>query len=255
MYSSVVKQLKDVGFPETRAKVYGTLLELKRASALDIARKAGLLRTTVYENLVQLRKQNLIGESYEGKRRYFVIENPEALMKFVKQKEQIVKDLLPSLFEIFQEKKVKPKIRSFEGPEGLKKINEESIHYNKEKTVRAIGDYQTLHSYLSDRQTRNHIQRRVRARIKNQLLLTTQDKEKYAHHPLFNPIANIRSLREVRFAPKEVIFDLFVADWDDKVAFFSQKEEGYSFIFESPSFARTFKSLFGFLWNISEPLK
>lgn len=255
MQISIVKQLKDLGLPETRAKVYEALLELKKASALMIARKTGMLRTTVYENLIQLRKQNLVGESYEGNRRYFVIETPEALLKFIKQKEQIVKDLLPSLFEVFQEKSVKPKIRSFEGSEGMKKINDESIRANRERIIRAIGDYRTLREYLSERYTRNHIQRRVHAKVKNQLIITTQDREYYSRHQLFTPISNIRALRDVRFAPPEIHFDLFMENWDDHVAFLAEKSEGYSFIFESPSFANTFKSLFNFLWNISEPLK
>ncbi len=250
-----MKSLKDIGLPDTRARVYETLLELKKASALDIARKTTLLRTTVYENLIQLKKQNLIGETFEGKRRLFVVETPEALLRFVKQKEQVVKDLLPNLFEVFQEKSIKPKIRSFEGSEGMKKINDESIHVNREKNIRAVGDYRTLREYLSERYTRNHIQRRVRAKIQNQLIVTTNDREYYHRHQFFTPISNIRALREVRYAPSSIQFDLFMENWDTSVAFLAQKEEGYSFIFESPSFSRTFKSLFDFLWNISEPLK
>ena len=99
------------------------------------------------------------------------------------------------------------------------------------------------------------VQQRVKKKVSVQVLDSQENQISYKSDKDFSEIGNIRALREVRLLPKGIQLNFFIMAIDDKVLFFAPAKEGYSFSFQSPSFAGTVKSIFDFLWQISEPLK
>jgi len=62
----------------------------------------------------------------------------------------------------------------------------------------------------------------------------------------------VKELRAVKFLPENLKLEGFLMIWDNYTAFISGKEEPYGILIESNSFANLMKSIFNFLWEISE---
>ena len=73
------KELQEVGLQEKEAKVYIAMLELGRATAQDIAKKADVNRATTYFVMENLMKKGLASAIDEGPRQYFLPEDPSQL--------------------------------------------------------------------------------------------------------------------------------------------------------------------------------
>ena len=82
------KDLQAVGLQEKEAKVYLAALELGKGTAQQIAIKAELKRPTTYVIMEELMRQGLVSSFYEGKKQYFVAENPERLVDILQNQKQ-----------------------------------------------------------------------------------------------------------------------------------------------------------------------
>lgn len=128
----MLTQLIKLGLSEKEAKVYLAALELGGRTAQDIARKAGVNRATTYVILQGLMKKGLASTFTQGKKTYFAAESPEQLDHLLrKQEEQIfehrrdLERIIPELKAVANSAAHKPKVRFFEGHEGLRAMLEE----------------------------------------------------------------------------------------------------------------------------------
>jgi len=127
-YKIMLSQLKNLGLAEKEAKVYLSALELGTASVQNIARSAGVNRATTYVMIESLIKKGLISSFEQGKKRYFAATHPSQLLRTVREnqialkqaEENLEKELLPELLSIHNIAGDQPKVRFFEGKEGLK---------------------------------------------------------------------------------------------------------------------------------------
>ena len=62
-----------------------------------------------------------------------------------------------------------------------------------------------------------------------------------------------KTLRKVRFTPKEIDIKNTIAIYDNKVAVISSRKEGFGFVVESEDYARSMKAFYDLLWSISKP--
>lgn len=242
--------LQNIGLNGNRTKTYLALLELKKASVLNLAEKTNILRTTLYDNIRFLKNKGLISEIIEGKKRLFIAESPKNLSNILKTKELELNIIMPELLQKFGLKRYEAKIKFYEGVEGVKKLHDEALN-NKEKVLYGLGNMDLLRDYVSESYTSEFIKKRVRLKIKNKIVFSG-DKEKYQKDKLFSPIENIRALRIFKVAPVGFEMAMFIMFFDEKVLFFAKHQENYSFIFESPSFNKTVRSIFNLLWQVSE---
>lgn len=245
--------LENLGLSTIAATIYLHLIEAKRATVLDIARDTGVSRTNVYYNTNKLKDMGLIGEAIEGKKKYLIPEPPQKLIFMLQKKKDLAVDVASLLEEDYKKNKHESKIEFGYGPESFKKFAEQVIH-TKEKPVRQMVNFSALTSYTSQkymeaywrRRVENNVPVRVLSRHVDRTLITKQSRNK-------TEIENIKMLREIRFLPADVKIELSIITFDNKVQFFAPAEEGYMFTFESPSFANTVKTIFDYLWTISEP--
>ncbi len=128
-----IKQiLEQLGLEGKKADVYLAALELGSSTVIDISKKAGIKRTTCYDILMDLEKEGLISETSKGKKRLFVGEDPEKIQRNLKNKERLFAEILPQLQSIHNVRGAKPKIRFYEGKEGLKEVYEDTLRYKTE---------------------------------------------------------------------------------------------------------------------------
>lgn len=241
------KLLEDIGLNETTAKIYLYLLKNKKATILEVARGTGIARTNIYHNIKMLIDNNLIVEAVEKGKKLLVPEKPNNLVKMIKKKEIIAKEIAEILLPDFEKNKYESKIRFAYGSEGFKMSADELLN-SKEKIIRQFIDFESSNRYASNKYLEKHWLKRVSKKIEAKIICSEQSIN-FSNKNLTD-IENIKKLREVRFIPK-LHFNFSIAVVDDKVHFFAPPNEGFIFIFESKSFSNTIKNIFEFLWNQS----
>jgi len=234
--------LEKFGLSSRKADVYLATLEIGSGTVIEIAKKAGIKRTTGYNILLELIKQGFIIETVKQKKRLFIAEDPEKIKEEFSKKEAIFNELLPQLKSIYNVKGIKPKIRYYEGKEGLREAYNDALKYNDE--ILAFGSEDVRH-VLGEDWIDSYIYRRVKKNISLRAILPqteyvsgvliTQDKE------------HLRECKMVNASKYPFSIEVDAYGYQ-KVALISSKEE-IAVIIESKEIYNTIKLIFELLWD------
>jgi sugar-specific transcriptional regulator TrmB len=129
---NISTQLTQFGLNEKQAIIYLAMLELGASSAIQLAKKTGILRTTVYDVLIELEKKGLLSQTKKGKKRLFFAADPENLEKILEEKKDRLQELMPALKSLMNTSGTKPVIRYYEGLEGIKEVYRDTLKYRGE---------------------------------------------------------------------------------------------------------------------------
>lgn len=142
MLDELRKSLTELGLSAKEAEVYISMLELGPASVQDIAKKAGVNRSTTYVMIEGLKRFGLISTFEKGKKVMFSAENPERLraviteqMNKLKDKDDQLSEALPQLQAIFTSWKDKPRVRYFEGEAAIHEIRDDLANMSEREEV------------------------------------------------------------------------------------------------------------------------
>jgi sugar-specific transcriptional regulator TrmB len=118
-------ELQQIGLSEKEARVYVTALELGKATAQQIATKSHLKRPTTYFTIDVLMNKGLMSSIHEGKKQFFMAENPERLEDVfnarqdeLKRQGEKLKTLIPELKKVRPETDGAAVVRYYTGREG-----------------------------------------------------------------------------------------------------------------------------------------
>lgn len=247
----LAKQLGQFGLEDKKAEVYLACLELGPSSVQLIAQKTGVKRTTIYDILTNLIEQGLITQTVKGKKRLFVAEDPETIKSLLLKKEQEFNQLLPELKSLHFVPGVKPKIKYYEGIEGVKKVLGDALT-SKEKTLKAIVPMKDLIDLIGEDYFQEYTNKRVKLGYFLKVVRPTI-KEVISIREKYKQGTSKAHFREVRYAPKDFAFSMTMFLYDHKVMLISSKKENFGMIIESEEFAYNQKALFEVLWKISKP--
>ena len=235
------KSLEQLGLAGKKADVYLASLELGSASVIEIAKKAGVKRTTCYDILLELEKEGLISETSKGKKRLFIGEDPEKIKKDLAKKQGLIEDILPELKSIYNIKGVKPKIRFYEGKEGLREVYEDTLRYSgellafsSEDVVRVLG-MDWADDYLRRRVKKGIHCRAIMSRTEIIEKIAAKDREQLRQSKLIDPAKY----------PFSIEINLYGYQ---KVALMSSKEET-GVIIEGAEIYKTMKAIFELIWD------
>lgn len=240
--------LEQFGLHGKKAVVYLSALELGSSSVIDIAKKAGIKRTTCYDILMDLEAEGLISETSKGKKRLFVGEDPEKIQRNLRNKERLFAEILPQLQSIHNVRGSKPKIRFYEGKDGLKEVYEDTLKYKteiigfaSEDIIKVMGMNWSL-EYLNKR-IRNGIW--AKAIIPGTEFISTKFLSK-----------DPEQLRATKIIdPKKYPFTIEINVYGhNKVALMSAKEE-IGLIIEGQEIHNTMKLIFQLIWDLLPEIK
>lgn len=234
--------LKQFGLTEHKTAVYLAALELGGASVIEIAKKSGLKRTTVYDILLDLERDGLISQTIKGKKRLFIGEDPEKIQKDLKQKENIFSEILPQLKSIYNTGGNTPKIRFYEGKEGLREVYSDTLKYSgeivgfaSEDVVRILG-----HDWAWD-----YMKRRKQKNLSARFILPETEFMKKEVASYDQEQLRTSKLVDAKKYPFSVEINIYGFS---KVALMSSKEET-GVIIESTEIYHTLRSVFELLWD------
>ncbi|OHA01065.1 MAG: hypothetical protein A3H71_00060 [Candidatus Sungbacteria bacterium RIFCSPLOWO2_02_FULL_48_13b] len=241
-------ELKKLGFSDKEARVYLALLELGSAAVQDIAAKAKVNRATTYVVLDKLSKDGIVSTVEHGKKTHFAAESPAALLRIFKTKEREMRDkedefkkALPEFEALYNLSGEKPKVRFFEGPEGLRAAREDIL----ESGAKILYDIYSLEYVnqvraLFSTTENDEFRRRQQERGITIRSIYTSDT---------GPFGGFKLKGERRFVPKDKFpFSSDILIYGDRVASTTLRGKIISVIVESKEIADTMRFVFELAW-------
>ena len=239
----ILEKLQKIGLTDREAKIYTSLLELGETNVQKISNKAKIKRTTVYNIINTLKEKGLTSTIIRKKRKYYIASDPRDLGYKLEERKQIINNLMPELLSISNLIDKKPKIKFFEGEEGLKEIYYDTLNYPDKplwawvtSDVWQILDENFRESYLRDR-----VKKGIWAYV-----IAPNDKILINDYKKFdNKYLRITRIENNPTFSIEVEIDLYGGN---KIGIMAFKEK-IGIIIESQKLFDTLKSIFDVSWN------
>lgn len=246
-YMTKEELLQKLNLSPQESKLYLAALEYSPATATVLAQKANIERTASYPHLEELVRMGLLTVQPGKNRKLYIAENPQKLILILDRKKEALSEALPDLMSIFNVKGVKPKIRYYEGQDGMRTIMmnsvgpgvREKLHLNPVMNVLEIFGEQFTRHYIETRTAR-------KVRVK-----TLRYKEKI-EGPWEVVSDDPSLLREVRYLPDDFLLDNLIIIYNNTVAIVSSAQENYGLEIESKELADTMKSFFNLAWQTAK---
>lgn len=243
MPKEIEKVLRDYGLNEKQASVLLACLELGSGSVQQIAQKAGLPRSTVYETLEILREQGFVSTFLKKKIRHFSAEEPERMVRIAEQKAEAIQAALPQLEALVGKNRKRPTVRFYQGNEQMKLIFEEIL--NEADAFISFGSIDDLFREMGD-YWNEFVCRRVKLKIPARVIL--------ADSPLARERQRLgpKELRTVKIVIAERAFHGVMLIWKNKISMFSFIEDYVAVVIESLQLADMQRAMFEHLWERTE---
>ena len=244
------EKLGRLGFDAKEARFYLAALELGPSQVRNIADKAGISRTNAYDVFARLLVKGAVTHVERGaarKKQYDVIaEDPARLVRMLEEQRAVAEAILPELRSIYSRSAVKPRVRLYEGLEGIRTVLYDTLTC-RSKRLLGILSMSDLLDVPGRAETEDYIRQRIQAGVSLRVLRSRQ-KEVDRIWP-----SSAAELRELRYTPPGLVFTMTTWIYDEKVAIISSRRENFGMTIESEELARMQENLFSVLWNVSEP--
>lgn len=240
-------RLLALGLDEKEQRFYLAALELGTASVTAIATYAGVSRTNGYDLVQRLQKRGLLSQiEGDGGVRQVVAEDPGVLIQEWGRTRAILDDLVPELRSLYVGPKFKPRIRLYEGVEGVRRAFWETLECRSKQLFGILSMHELL-EVPGPEWMQAYIEERIRRGIKLDVIRSpARDTE------LIWPDSS-EEVRELRYAPANIKLGMTMYIYDERVLYVSSKQENYALVIESGELAAMNKALFEGLWMIAFP--
>lgn len=203
-------ELKSIGLPEKAAIVYEALLELGLAFPSKVAEVTKLNRSTVYKILSDLALRGLVSQIERKNKLCYQIEQPAKLVGFAKhqialaeERFERAKQILPELEGLFSLVPNKPRVRFFEGIEGVLAVYNEHIQEERPYEMLSYSNVEALLKALPPAFVTKYVKQKAKLGITTRAIFPDSvfskeyDDRVYANAP--------KSIRvERKYVPAEV---------------------------------------------------
>lgn len=240
------KELQQIGLQEKEAQVYVASLELGQGTVQQIAIKAGLKRPTTYVIIEDLMNRGLISSFYEGKKQFFVAENPKHLMDLLRHEiEEIearkthLSRILPQLQSLNNRHHDKPVVKYYEGKEGILTMVGEHTKANKGQEACSAYSRDLVDSFV----TKEELDVILKARIDHKLSVKTI----YTYSK--GDLADLPRTERVRLEEDEFPISCDIAIFNDRIRIASLKDRLIGVVIEDKEMAKSFRVIFELAWK------
>ena len=245
----LIQFFENLNLPNNAAKLYLAALELGPCSIQNLAKKASISRMNAYDLVELLTKQGLIEQEIKTRGRIIhalppkrliglLVNEQEKLHKLTKKAEGI----LPDLESLFKEEETRPRIRYFDGLDGIKQVYQDTL--TADKQILAFSAWHEMVPHLKKYYDEYYIAERLKRNIAiNILSVDTPEAREYEHR-------SKTELRKQKYVSQEYDFALEINIYNNKVAICSFKDEMFGLIIESRQITQAMKMIFKVIWNL-----
>jgi sugar-specific transcriptional regulator TrmB len=237
-----VESLIDLGLKEYEAKVYLACLELGQATVGRIGEQASVQRTFVYDILNELEERGIVSVVEIRNVKNYSAISADRLKEMQMEKFKKFQAIIPDLKAFEKTAGDRPRVRFFEGKEGIKSALSDTLDQPVGSQILAyatgVGIYEDMPEFMS-----NYLKKRVKKKIGYKGLVP--DNELNRQHVL----QNNELLRDTILLPEDKFpFTNEIDIYGNKVAIMSLQGEILAVIIESESIAKTQRSIFELAW-------
>jgi len=176
------KELIKAGLSEKEASVYMSAIQLGPSPVQKISQKSKVNRATTYVIIENLMQMGLMSTYDEGKKTYYAAEKPDQLINFFKSKEQEVhnkighiKEILPELSMLYNDYSDRPRVKYFEGIEGLKAVQSDfADSLNKEDQMYIFLPYDEFQASVLKERLAKVRKKRIKKKIRVKVIYTSR---------------------------------------------------------------------------------
>lgn len=246
--------LKSAGLDELETKIYSTLLTNGALTVLELANKAKLKRTNLYNILDILEKKNLVKKVTENKTTKYFPQSPREIQKLLELKEdqitiakstfELLADNLQSKYNIVSHK---PVITYLEGLTGFQKVYQDINDTNKDiMLIRSTYDDKRKDvDRLIQKQLIEQVKRGIHAKVIGPPESDAQ--ELYTKYDTLRLVEE-RFISKFPFnVPAQVII------YGNKTAIATIRKDIIITLIDNPDITQTFRVLFDFIWQYATP--
>lgn len=233
------KILMQLGFSEKEAQLYLSCIELGSATVMQLSRHSEITRGSAYDILEEMLSKGYVSKIHADKHMLFSAVDPELLKKRYKDYVRDFELALPQLKGLYY-KHSQPRVRYFEGLEGVMQVYED--------TLTATTD---LLNFANSKEVRNYFPNYdkdyVQKRVKKKIFLKgiAQSDE----HGQWVKSHDKESCREIRLlSANDFSFNNEINIYDDKFSIISFGEKPIGVIIESKEIADTQRDIFKMAW-------
>ncbi len=236
-------ELKSAGLDAKEAKAYLALLELGEATMGQLVKKSKLKRTTLYDTIDSLKDDGLVSLSKRDKKIVYIAENPRKIIEQLDEKKASVEKMLPELLSITNALHKKPRIRYFEGIEGIKEVYKDTLRFPNQKLQAWVAE-EMIHKFDQKFLDEYYTPRRLEKKIWAEVIAPDLPNIR-TYKGIDTKSLRVTRLIDSNKFPFEVEISLYGRDHIGIMSFHDQ----LGLIIESESISRTLKSIFALQWE------
>jgi len=237
--------LENLGLSRSESEIYLAALELGESLPKHLAEKANVKRPTLYKLLPGLINKGLLSETFKGKRRYLVAQDPQNYVDARQSELEQIQKLMPELRLLLATASTKPKIIFYEGVENLKKIYLDNLRERK-PTLEFLS-LENIHPKIDEYAHHYFIPNRIKRGITIDILVSGSTKS-----PAMNLTSDPYALRRVKTIDQKnfpIPLDCYIYGNNVSFALYRKDSEPIGLIIRSKEIATTMRSLFNFIWE------
>lgn len=226
--------LEKLGFSPNEIKAYLILNDHGSMKAGRISKLAKIDRSSCYNALKLLLEKGMVSYVLIGKIKWFQATGPKRLLEYVKEQEEDVKTIIPTLHERHKAKKIEGQVRLFKGIKGVKAIFHDIARTKKDNFV--FGS----EGQFSERMPEFAVQfdrLKKENKIKTKLIIRKGRKELDSKTTEYKYLPNI--------SESPAVTNIY----GDKIAILIWTDEPEGVIIENAAAAKAYKSYFDILWK------
>lgn len=240
--------LTDIGFSSKEAAVYLISLELGPQPASIIAKHADINRSTTYVILTSLIKKGLISSFNKADIKYFSAQEPQALLQYIKRHteelEKYKKEIEANLKEfqhLVNPYSERPKVKFFEGLEGIKSVYEDTLKQEEEivafESIKAMPE--EAKQYIFEEYIPKRIEKNIFAKA---IVIESKQAKEFKKE-------DKKSLRQTKLVQGKGL-DIEINIYGNKIAFMAYHQAKYTgIIIENKAIANAMRFIFRLSWD------
>jgi sugar-specific transcriptional regulator TrmB len=233
------------GLDSKERAIYMALLKLGESPVLAIAKEAEVKRPTTYVVLSTLESKGFVSRVLKGKKVFFAPQHPKKILVEAELRLKEMKDAIPQLESMMQQRDNRPRVTVYEGKSQLDKAYDEAFLIEGE--VVALSNSALVQEVFA--RTLQKVTYKASEKFRTRELLDDSETSRvYASKhagPYWQP----------RIMPKEFSpFETDIAVFENTTLITSAKKEYFTVKLESEEIANTFRALFEAMWQISKPV-
>jgi len=247
MNEEIKKELRALGFSDNEIRVYYASTQLGEATAAQIAKKAGLPRTTAISILAKMKEDGyLTMHKYRGVL-YYWIESPKVIGDIFRQKTEIADHLGNFFSGLYRSEANFPFAEVYDTKASIRKFIERTLStYPLKGRIFTIdspgsGNYSKIYPENMANVVLGYKRKR---RITTKTLVPHGFLETIAKHKLENQEIEVREL------PAGISFRASLWLMNDRIVFFSGTPP-FAVAIKHEAIIASFKEIFNLFWNMA----